>query len=559
MAEAVKIIKRQKQREKSFDRFMRAEDVERLLQIRPFKDMDEKLFPSSNPLREILLKDTRILRFEEGEVVLRQGEYGESAFLLLFGQITLFWDLDAEVLGFSKPEKKGVFEALGQLFSRQSLPEMRDLGKYKIDQDLAYLATGNKEENFVFIEDVEKLKEGHQTELVRPGQTFGHVSAMARIPRSSSAIATDRCEILEIKWQALRDIMRYSKPFRSFVEEEYRTKNLARQLRGLPYFRELQSTQIDQLCKAATFETYGKSDWNTALRKAKADGGTKLREEVIVSAGDYAEDLILVLGGFARMSIAYGDGRRTLDYKRRGDTFGINELVQSTRSKDALGYEYTLSALGFADIIRLPGRLVLQLINVDGVNIDDAEKPAVKTTITNEREDLLDFLIDNVFVNGTRTMVINQDRCTECDDCVVACANAHEGNPRFVRHGLKTGKFMVANACMHCADPVCMVGCPTGAIHRESGTGIIVINDQTCIGCATCANNCPYDNIRITNIRGESGELILDESHRPIAKATKCDFCVGQRVAPACEYACPNNALKRIDPQNLDLIKDWLD
>ena len=64
---------------------------------------------------------------------------------------------------------------------------------------------------------------------------------------------------------------------------------------------------------------------------------------------------------------------------------------------------------------------------------------------------------------------------------------------------------MIANACMHCADPVCMIGCPTGAISRESLGGQVVINDPTCIGCATCANNCPYDNIRIVETRSSSG------------------------------------------------------
>ena len=60
---------------------------------------------------------------------------------------------------------------------------------------------------------------------------------------------------------------------------------------------------------------------------------------------------------------------------------------------------------------------------------------------------------------------------------------------------------MVANACMHCVDPVCMIGCPTGAIHRESIEGQVVINDRTCVGCATCANSCPYDNIQMVEIR----------------------------------------------------------
>ena len=61
---------------------------------------------------------------------------------------------------------------------------------------------------------------------------------------------------------------------------------------------------------------------------------------------------------------------------------------------------------------------------------------------------LTELFVDNLFVNGTKTMLVNLDRCTECDDCISACAAAHDGNPRFIRHGPKAGKFMVANACM---------------------------------------------------------------------------------------------------------------
>jgi ferredoxin len=53
--------------------------------------------------------------------------------------------------------------------------------------------------------------------------------------------------------------------------------------------------------------------------------------------------------------------------------------------------------------------------------------------------DMLEFLSENRFFNGTATMAINLDRCTRCDDCVRACAAAHDNNPRFLRHGPTTG------------------------------------------------------------------------------------------------------------------------
>ncbi len=117
---------------------------------------------------------------------------------------------------------------------------------------------------------------------------------------------------------------------------------------------------------------------------------------------------------------------------------------------------------------------------------------------------------------------------------------------------------MIANACMHCEDPVCMIGCPTGAIHR-SQTGIVNINDTTCIGCSTCANNCPYDNIRMVNIRNEEGQLYTDEHGKPIVKATKCDLCLGSDSKPACEQACSHDALVRIDVKDITSLEQWVD
>jgi Fe-S-cluster-containing dehydrogenase component len=124
---------------------------------------------------------------------------------------------------------------------------------------------------------------------------------------------------------------------------------------------------------------------------------------------------------------------------------------------------------------------------------------------------MLEFLTENRFYNGTATMMIDLDRCTRCDDCVRACAATHDGNPRFLRHGPISGRLMVANACMHCVDPVCMIGCPTGAIHRDSFGGQVVINPSTCIGCKACFNNCPYDAIRMVEIRDTDGDILLDK------------------------------------------------
>ena len=112
---------------------------------------------------------------------------------------------------------------------------------------------------------------------------------------------------------------------------------------------------------------------------------------------------------------------------------------------------------------------------------------------------------------------------------------------------------------MHCVDPVCIIGCPTGAIHRDADAGQILINPDTCIGCATCANSCPYGNIKMVDIRDTSGQFFFDEESRtPIQKATKCDLCIDQIGGPACQRACPHDAMYRADMQNTEGLAAWL-
>ena len=155
-------------------------------------------------------------------------------------------------------------------------------------------------------------------------------------------------------------------------------------------------------------------------------------------------------------------------------------------------------------------------------------------------------------------MMIDLERCIRCDDCVSACAAAHDNNPKFVRHGPAFGRYMIANACMHCDDPVCMIGCPTGAIHR-SENGTVSINDETCIGCSKCANSCPYDNIRMVPIRDEEGKLLTEKKAIPIVKATKCDMCNTSPGGPACVRACSHDALTRVDVKDVGELAEWLD
>jgi Fe-S-cluster-containing dehydrogenase component len=282
--------------------------------------------------------------------------------------------------------------------------------------------------------------------------------------------------------------------------------------------------------------------------------------------------LLLVRSGFARVSRRHGHGQQTVAYLGKGQVFGLAELVESHHSDQPVPLRHSLRAVGYVDIIRIPSEVLFDVIRsavpkaklTEWLRSHEAARLLQRSGADRDEKSAvdprtLDFLADHRFLNGTQTMLVNLDRCTRCDDCVRACAATHDNNPRFVRQGLKHDGMMVANACMHCVDPVCMIGCPTGAIARDQATGVVRINDRTCIGCATCANSCPYDAIRMVEIRDAAGAFWIDEAtNQPIVKATKCDFCSDQLTGPACQQACPHDALVRIDMSNLAGLASWL-
>jgi Fe-S-cluster-containing hydrogenase component 2/CRP-like cAMP-binding protein len=102
-------------------------------------------------------------------------------------------------------------------------------------------------------------------------------------------------------------------------------------------------------------------------------------------------------------------------------------------------------------------------------------------------------------VQGQKLMLIDLDRCTRCDECVRACVDTHEdGHSRLLLDGPRFGKYLVPTTCRSCRDPVCMIGCPVGSIHRGDNRQMVIEN--WCIGCGLCAANCPYGSIQMHDV-----------------------------------------------------------
>lgn len=103
-----------------------------------------------------------------------------------------------------------------------------------------------------------------------------------------------------------------------------------------------------------------------------------------------------------------------------------------------------------------------------------------------------------------RTLIVDLDRCSGCDSCVVACKfenNIALGNYwSHVAHVQPIGThpnidmYWVPLHCQQCENAPCVAVCPTGASYRDQDNNVVLIDKETCIGCKICLAACPYSD-----------------------------------------------------------------
>ena len=166
--------------------------------------------------------------------------------------------------------------------------------------------------------------------------------------------------------------------------------------------------------------------------------------------------------------------------------------------------------------------------------------------------------------------LIDLDKCIGCDSCSIACKSENNTRPLSSPMPFKNGRGVlpdhvsyrwvvkkeegdypeptltfVTSACNHCEHPACQATCPVSdvndpsnennAIFKREADGIVLINQEVCIGCKNCIQSCPYG---------------APQFNSQTEKVEKCTFCLHRLEAgflPACVTTCVGNALHLVE------------
>ena len=418
---------------------------------------------------------------------------------------------------------------------------------------------------------------------IKQGNSFGEMALLSGTPRNATVSVTEDTEpalVLELTRPALR-LLRKLPKFGKSLDRSYRSYGLALTLNELKDLTDvdLDGEVIKRLNDAARFAVYEK-------------------DHVLFQEGDPINRVVFVRNGWVqRVSGASfipksadllldAESSIGIDFLGAGSCMGL-EAIDSPGA-----WTYTATVRGRTEVVEIAvSRLreekqmsaaVVPILKRSS-NIGDSAKPVPpldKRVLTATSKE-----IETGVVDGINLLVMDMAKCIRCGNCSLACHKVH-GHSRLVRRGIHIERpvkpnssamqsVLMPSVCMHCQDPECLTGCPTGAIARFPD-GEIDIEPSTCIGCGDCATQCPYQAISMIPLDGNVGgitekgrfanlfsifSLRETELPPPVTQtenllAVKCNLCKdtgmnlpgAKQAAYSCEENCPTGALVRVNP-----------
>jgi Fe-S-cluster-containing dehydrogenase component/CRP-like cAMP-binding protein len=439
-----------------------------------------------------------------------------------------------------------------------------------------YFSVDGESHVFVADESGEKKRVG----AVSPGTCFGEMSILAGVPRNATVVAAPdggEVTVLEMVRPALR-LLRSLKKFAEIVDATYRSHGLGNAITTIQEEagEALSPIELVALGNLARFMAYGK-------------------HHVLIQEGNPIDRLFLIRSGWVRrvrgvpiyQDINENTAQSVLipeDFLGAGNCLGLEGLSgQAT-------WQYSAALMARTEVLEIP----LADLRADRELCDRVQKAFADFSVADDDTSLearaetkslaaAEKEIATGIVDAVNLLVMDMDLCVRCGNCSLACHKVH-GQSRLLRRGIHierpqqigaqaTQHVLAPSVCMHCKDPECLTGCPTGAIFRDP-KGQVDINMLTCIGCFDCATQCPYNAITMVprdgsptaplDLKSRINNLFSFNVQKPAAAvesddmvAIKCNLCESTPLNPggaarpaySCEENCPTGALVRVNPQ----------
>ena len=503
--------------------------------LAPSELTSDPLFAGISP-KFLLWQQGLVVRrtLRKGDVLCRQGEAGNTAFLI----------------------KSGTFEVTAA-------------------------SRNDPSSNFL-----SKLLPFHQSKAVAKLQgssepvIIGEMACMTGTPRTATVTAQTRGEVWEIRRNVLDRLMRVPH-LKHLFEDTYRNRVMGLTLRESELFKHLDGGAFEKIVGylqprisfvrvspgRTLFEQDDPADAIYFVRLGHVRIGTRLHgaEARVLTRGPGS-----IIGEIGLLGLSAQDSRNGVD---EVDSAMIRALTQANGDlSEAIRpgvRSATCSALGHLELARLGREDFLGMIR----EFPGLRRHLIGMSLSRLRGNtvtlgMLDEYVNQGLYEANSVLALDLDRCTRCDLCTRGCIEEHghdshgTGVSRLLREGVRFGNYVVATSCRSCTDAHCMIGCPVDSIHRGKHQQIVI--EDHCIGCGLCEANCPYGSIFMLPNRHK-----LIEGHDPARpgkarlvgqpKAAVCDLCDahGDRSSPQpqCVAACPHDAAFRLTgPELLERV-----
>ena len=256
--------------------------------------------------------------YKPGELIVRQGDHGTTAFYLLSGKVQVSINSPISAVRSQKGGRHGLLRSITKL------TKLVTGGAEKGDDE----GPLRKRTHVPIDASVDLPMDDPVAELV-PGDMFGEQAALAALkqdrirrakfyPRSASVKATTEVTALEMLPHILNNILYKAPAFTDKLNAAYKSRALDTHLRSVPVFQDVSQEFLDELRASVDFTNFEPG-------------------QMICRQGDLADCFYLIRLGLVKVSREFAGGEMVLTYLSRGDYFGEMGLLPPAVRVRAVG------------------------------------------------------------------------------------------------------------------------------------------------------------------------------------------------------------------------------